>query len=123
MPARGFSWPRSRTGDRQPVADIGQIIFEIAIFVILWVERHPADLAIAGGEAPADRAHAAPFGPVDRHGIQDPERGGEHFGANAFAGTLHEAGRAGEIELPAPCVEISLAVLEGLERARIVGDL
>src|SRR6266513_370278 len=27
------SWPRSRAGNRQPVAQIGQIIFEIAIFV------------------------------------------------------------------------------------------
>src|SRR6202022_3022193 len=74
--ARGFSWPGPRTGDRQPVADIGQVIFEVAIFVVLRVERHAANLAVAGGEAPADRTHAAPFGPVDRHRIQDPERGG-----------------------------------------------
>src|SRR5882672_10345902 len=91
------SWPRPRTGNRQPVADIGQIIFEIAVFVVLRIERHAANLAVAGGEAPAGRAHAAPFGPIDRHGIQYPERGCEHFGADSFARTLHVAGGAGKI--------------------------
>src|SRR3977135_2047971 len=116
------SWPRPRTGDRQPVADIGQIIFEIAIFVVLRIERYAANLGVAGGEAPADRSHAAPFGTIDRHGIQDPERGCEHFGAYPLAGTLHVTGCAGEIELSPPGIEIALAVLIGLERARIVRD-
>src|ERR1700688_315928 len=89
-PARGWmsgsrSWPCSRAGDRQAVADIGQIIFEIAVLVGLRVERHAADLAVAGDEAPADRARAAPFGTVDRHRIQEPERGREHFGADSLA--------------------------------------
>src|SRR6266481_2832918 len=105
------SWPRSRTGDRQPIADIGQIIFEIAVFIVLRTERHAADLAVAGGEAPADRAHAAPFGTVDRHRIQDSERGRQHFGANPLTGALHVTGGAGEIKLAAPSVEIALAVL------------
>src|SRR6202011_2909601 len=117
------SWPRTRTGDRQSIADIGQVIFEVAVFVGLRIERYTADLAVAGGEAPADRTHAAPFGTIDRHCIQEPERGCEHFGANPLARALHVTGRAGEIELSAPCVEIALAVLVGLERARIVGNL
>src|ERR1700682_1600476 len=116
------SWPCPRAGNRQSVADIGQIIFEIAVFVGLRIERHAANLAVAGGEAPADRTHAAPFGTIDRHGIQDPERGCEHFGAYPFAGALHVTGCAGEIELSAPGIEIALAVLIGLERARIVRD-
>src|ERR1700687_2360061 len=117
MSASCPSWPRARAGNRQSIADIGQIIFEIAVFVVLRIERHAADLAVAGGEAPADRAHAAPFGTVDRHRIQDPERGREHFGADPLAGALHMAGCAGEIELSAPAIEIALAVLIGLERA------
>src|SRR5258707_11402037 len=104
MSASYPSWPRTRAGNRQSVADIGQIIFEIAVFVGLRIERHAADLAVAGGEAPADRAHAAPFGTVDRHGIQNPKCGCEHFGANPLAGFLHMTGRAGEIELAAPCI-------------------
>src|SRR6266850_5820078 len=90
------SWPRPRTGNRQPVADIGQIIFEIAVFVVLRIERHAANLAVAGGKAPADRAHPAPFGAVDRHRIQYSERRRQHFGAYPFARGLHVTGRAGE---------------------------
>src|ERR1700688_1065016 len=116
------SWPRSRAGNRQSVADIGQIIFEIAVFVGLRIERHAANLAVAGGEAPADRAHAAPFGTIDRQRIQYPERGCEHFGADPLARALHMAGGAGEIQLSAPRIEIALAVLVGLECTRIVGD-
>src|SRR6266581_6402274 len=123
MSASYPSWPRTRAGNRQSVADIGQIIFEIAVFVVLRIERHAADLAVAGGEAPADGAHAAPFGTVDRHGVQNPERGRQHFGADPLAGGLHVAGGAGEIELAAAGVEIFLAPLVGLERAGIVGDL
>src|SRR5580704_11719173 len=98
MPAGRFSWPRSRARDRQSVADIGQIIFEIAIFVGLWLERHAAGLAVAGGKPPADRAHAAPFGTIDRHRIQNPERRREDFGADPLARVLHMAARAGEIK-------------------------
>src|SRR6202022_4053192 len=116
------SWPRTRTGDRQCIADIGQVIFEVAVFVGLRIERHAADLAVAGGEAPADRAHAAPFGTIDRHGIQDPERGCEYLGTDPLARALHVAGCAGKIELSAPRIEIALAALVGLERARIVWD-
>src|SRR5713226_8803514 len=82
------SWPSPRTGNRQSVADVGQIIFEIAVFVGLRFERHAADLAVAGREAPADGAHAAPFGTIDRHGIQDPERRRQHLGADPLAGCL-----------------------------------
>src|SRR5258705_1638837 len=92
------SWPRPRTGDRQSVADIGQIILEIAVFVGLRIERHAANLAVAGGEAPADRAHAVPFGTIDRHRIQYPERGREYLGTNPFARALHVAGSAGKIQ-------------------------
>src|SRR5437660_11863051 len=99
------SWPGSRTGDRQSIADIGQIIFEIAVFIILRIKRHAADLAVAGGEAPTDRAHAAPFGAIDRHRIQDPERWRQHFGANPLAGALHVTGGVGEIELAAPRIK------------------
>src|SRR6266404_4571769 len=108
------SWPRPRTGNRQPVADIGQVIFEIAVFVVLRIERHAANLAVAGGEPAAGGAHAAPFGAVDRHRIHYPERGRQHLGANSLARALHMAGGAGEIELAAPGVEIALAVLIGL---------
>src|ERR1700724_1302596 len=127
-PARGWmsgsrSWPCSRAGDRQAVADIGQIIFEIAVLVGLRLERHAANLAVAGGEAPADRAHAAPFRTIDRHGVENSERRRQHLGANPLAGFLHMAGGAGKIELAAPRIEIALAVLIGFERAGIVGDL
>src|SRR6202163_2189076 len=111
MSASYPSWPCSRTGDRQSVADIGQIIFEIAVFVILRIERHAANLAVAGGEAAADRAHPAPFGTIDPHRIQGTERGGEHLGAYPLARALHVTGGAGKIELSAPCIEIALAVL------------
>src|ERR1700682_5105569 len=107
MSASCPSWPRARAGNRQSIADIGQIIFEIAIFVVLRIERHAADLAVAGGEAPAGRAPAAPFRAIDRHRVQDSERGRQDLGANALAWALHMAGRAGEIELSAPCVEIA----------------
>src|ERR1700736_2762594 len=122
MSACCASWPRPRTGNRQSVADIGQVIFEIAVFVVLRIERYAANLAVAGGEAPAHRAHAAPFGTIDRHGIQYPERGCEHFGAYPLAGALHVTGCAGKVELSPPGIEIALAVLVGLERARIVRD-
>src|SRR5215212_2115459 len=117
------SWPRPRTRDRQPVADIGQVVFHVAIFIILRAERHAADLAVAGGEAPAGGAHAAPFRTVDRHRVDDAERGRQNFGADALARALYMAGGAGEVELAAPRVEIFLAVLVGRERARIVRDL
>src|SRR5881396_191342 len=107
------SWPCSRTGNWQAIADIGQVIFEIAVFVRLRLERDAADLAVAGGETPAGRAHAAPFRPVDRHCVQDSQRGRQHLGADALAGALHMAGRAGEVELAAPRVEIALALLKG----------
>src|ERR1700712_4081693 len=117
------SRPRARTGDRQPVADIGQIIFDVAVFVVLRTERDAANLAVAGGEAAAGRAHAAPFGAVDRHRIENTKRGRKYLGANPLTRALHVAGRAGEIELAAPCVEVFLALLIGLQRAGIVGDL
>src|SRR5882672_8110381 len=117
MSASCPSWPRARAGNRQSVADIGQIIFEVAVFVVLRIERHAADLAVAGGETPAGRAHATPFGTVDRHGVEDTQRRRQHFGADPLARALHMAGRAGEIELAAPRVEIALAVFIGFERA------
>src|SRR4051794_6026901 len=67
------SWAGAGTGDRQSIADIGQIIFEVTIFVGLRLQRHAANLAVAGGKTPADRAHAAPFGAIDRHRVQYPE--------------------------------------------------
>src|ERR1700686_4096225 len=115
---RSCSWPRTRAGDRQSVADVRQEIFEIAVIFILRIERYPANLAVAGGKAPADRSHATPFGTVDRHCIENAERGGQHFGAHPLTGVLHMAGRAGEVELAAPRIEIALAVLVGLERTR-----
>src|SRR5258708_11198700 len=117
------SWPRPRTGNRQPVADIGQIIFEIAIFVGLRLERHAADLAVARCKTPAGRAHAAPFGTINRHPIQNSERRREYLRPDPLAGVLHMAARAGVIELTTPRVEIAPAVLAVLERPRIVGDL
>src|SRR5712664_1221945 len=122
MSASYPSWPRTRAGNRQSVADIGQIIFEIAIFIVLRIERHAADLAVAGGEAPAGGAHAAPFRAVDRHRIENAERRRQHFGADPFARALDVAGGAGEVELAAAGVEIFLALLVGLQRAGIVGD-
>src|SRR5205807_6814846 len=116
-------WARSRTRDRQPVAHVRQVIFEIAVFLVLRIERHAADLAVAGGEAPAGRAHAAPFGTIYRHRIEKAERRRQYLGADPLARFLHMAGGAGEIELSAPGVEIFLAFLIGLERARIVRDL
>src|SRR6185312_16108046 len=113
------SWPRSRTRDRQSVADIGQIIFDVAVFIVLRGERHAADLAVAGGETPAGGAHAAPFRAIDRHRVDDAERGRQDFGADALTRALHVAGGAGEIELAAPRVEIFLAVLVRRERAGI----
>src|ERR1700742_4210222 len=104
------SWPRSRAGDRQSVADIGQVIFEIAVFVGLRIERHATGLHIAGDETPADGAHAAPFRAVDRHRIEDAERGRQDLGADPLARVLHMAARAGEIELAAARGEILLAV-------------
>src|SRR5579863_5379341 len=86
------SWPCAGSGNRQTVADIGQIIFEIAIFFSLRLERYAANLAVAGGETPADRTHASPFGAVDRQRIQYAERGREHLGAHPLSGVLHVAG-------------------------------
>src|SRR5260370_18738934 len=112
------SWPRPRSGDRQPVADIGQIIFEIAVLVGLRLERHAADLAVARCKTPADRAHAAPFGTINRHRVQNSERGRENFGTDALARVLHMAARAGEIELSAAGGKKARALLGGLARAR-----
>src|SRR5260370_8468759 len=97
MSASSPSWPRTRAGNRQSVADIGQIIFEIAVFVVLRIERYAADLAVAGREAPADGAHPAPFGAVDRHRIQYSERGRHHFAAYPLPRGLY---------LPTPAVQI-----------------
>src|SRR5947199_8399590 len=80
---------RARTGDRQSVADIRQVVFDIAVFVVLRIERHAAGLAVAGHEPPADGAHAAPFRAVDRHRIENAERGCQHLGANPLAVALH----------------------------------
>src|SRR5213080_468216 len=121
--ASGSSWPRSRARNRQPVADIGQIILDVAIFIVLRAQRHAADLAVAGGEAAAGGAHAAPFRAIDRYRVDDAERGRQDFGADALARALDVAGGAGEIELAAPRVEIFLAVLVGRERAGVVRDL
>src|SRR5258706_876964 len=96
------SRPRARTGDRQSVADIGQVIFDIAVFVVLRTERYAANLAVAGGEAAAGGAHAAPFRAIDRHRIENAERGRKHLGANPLARALHMAGRAGTIKLATP---------------------
>src|SRR3569833_1055354 len=123
LPFASCSWPRSRTGDWQSIADIREVIFQIAIFVGLRLKRHAANLAVAGHKASADCAHAAPFGAVDRHRVENPERGRQYLGANPLARILHVAARAGEIELSSPRIEIALAVLKCLERARIVGDL
>src|ERR1700743_1140241 len=94
-----FSWPGSWPRDRKAVGDIGEIIFEVAIFVRLRLDRHAASLAVAGDEATADRPHAGPFRTVDRHRIQDAQRRRQDLGADALARALHMAGRAGEIEL------------------------
>src|SRR5260370_7091115 len=96
------SWPRPRTGNRQPVADIGQIIFEIAIFVGLRLERHAADLAVARCKTPAGRAHAAPFGTINRHPIQNSERRRESLGPDPPPALLHIAAPAREIRLTPP---------------------
>src|ERR1700692_4403370 len=117
------SWPRSRAGDRQSVADIGQIIFEIAIFIVLRGKRHAANLAVTSCKAAAGGAHAAPFGTVDRHRIENAERGRQHFGADPLARALHMAARAGEIELAAPRIKIALAVLIGFQRPWVAGYL
>src|SRR5258705_11531576 len=123
MSASYPSWPRTGAGNRQSVADIGQVIFEIAVFVVLRVERYAADLAVAGGEAAAGGAHAAPFRAINRHRVHNAECGRQHFGADPFAGALHMAGRAGEVELAAAGIKIFLAVLVGLERAWVVRDV
>src|SRR5437868_1994931 len=117
------SWARSRAGDRQSIAHVRQVILEIAIFFVLRTERNAADLAVAGGETSADRAHAAPFGAIDRHRVENAQCGRQYLGAYPLARLLHMAGGAGEIELPAPRIEIFLALLISLERARIVGNL
>src|SRR5262245_15131838 len=109
------SWPRSRTGNRQAVADIGEEILDVAIFLRLRFQRNRASLAVAGDEAAAGRAHAAPFGAVDRHRIHDSERRRQDLGADALARALYMAARAGKIHLAAPCVEIALAILERFE--------
>src|SRR2546430_14166131 len=121
--SRCVSWARSRAGDRQPIAHVRQIIFEIAIFFVLRTEWNAADLAVAGGETPADRAHAAPLGTIDRHRVENAQRGRQYLGAYPLARRLHMAGGAREIELSAPRIEIFLALLVSLERARIVRNL
>src|SRR5258708_23538634 len=114
------SWPRSRAGNRQPIGDVGQEILDVALFVRRRLQRNRAGLAVAGDEAAAGRAHAAPFGAVDRHRIEDAERGRQHFGANALARALHMAARAGEIHLAAAGVGIAHAVLCSRARAGIL---
>src|SRR3984957_19518548 len=94
--------PRAGPGDRQAVAHVGQIIFDVAIKLVLRLERANAELAVAGDQAPAHRAHAVPFRTVDRHRRDDAERRRQHFGADVIAGILHVTGGAGEIELAAP---------------------
>src|SRR5579859_2263406 len=107
----GFrSWPRARTGNRQAVAHIGEVIFEIAIFLGLRLQRDGAHLAVAGDEPAADRPHAAPFGAIDRHGVENSQSRREDLGANALTGVLHVAACAGEVELAATGVEVTLAV-------------
>src|SRR4029077_4216221 len=59
--------PRARPGDRQAVAHIGQIIFDVAVKLVLRLERHAAHLGVAGDQPPAHRAHAVPLRAVDRH--------------------------------------------------------
>src|SRR5580692_11552109 len=115
--------PRARPGDRQAVAHVGQIIFDVAVKLVLRLERHAADLAVAGNEAAAHRAHAVPFRAVDRHRRDDAERRRQHFGADVIAGILHVATGAGEIELAAARIKIFLALLVGRKRPRIVRDL
>src|SRR6202451_1452001 len=115
--------PRARPGDRQAVRHVGQIIFDVAIKLVLRLERYAADLAVAGDQPPAHRAHAVPFRAIDRHRRDDAERRRQHFGADMVAGILHVAGGAGEIELAAPRIKIFLALLIGRKRARVVRDL
>src|SRR3984957_18815883 len=115
--------PRARPGDRQAVAHVGQIIFDVAIKLVLRLERHAADLDVAGDQPPAHRAHAAPLRAIDRHRGDDAERRRQHFGADMIAGILYVAGSAGEIELAAPRIKILGALFVGHKRARIVRDL
>src|ERR1700733_10247346 len=115
--------PRARPGDRQAVAHVGQIIFDVAIKLVLRLVRDAADLAAAGDQTPAHGAHAVPFRAVDRHRRDDAERRRQHFGADMVAGILHVARGAGEIELAAPRIKIFLALLVGRKRARVVWDL
>src|SRR5262245_19596037 len=117
------SWPCSRARDRQAVGDIGEVVLDVAVLVVLRIERHAAHLAVAGDEAAAGGAHAGPFRTVDRQRIHDAERGRQHFGADALARALHIAGGAGEVELAAAGVEIFLALLVGRQRARMVRNL
>src|SRR5437763_465059 len=85
--------------------------------------KSPASAAfLAAAKAAAARAHAARRGAIVRHRIEDPERGRQHLGANPLARVLHMTARAGEIELPAPRIEIAFAVLIGFERTRVIGD-
>src|SRR5262249_54456402 len=81
------------------------------------------NLAVAGDEAPADRAHRAPLGAIDRHRGHDAKGWRQHLGADVLARRLDVTTRAREIELSAPRVEIFLPLAKGRERARIVGDL
>src|SRR5205814_7422604 len=104
------SWPRSRARDRQAVGNIGEIVLDVAVFVVLRVEGHAPRLAVAGHVAAAGGAHARPLRTVDRHRLHDTERGRQHFGADALAGALHMAGGTGEVELAAAGVEIFLAL-------------
>src|SRR5581483_6024919 len=122
MRATRSSWSRARSGNRQSIADIGQKIFEIAIFLALRFEGHGPHLAVAGDKTPADRAHAAPLGTIDWHRIKDSEGGRQDFGAQPLPGVLNMAGSAGKIQLSAPRVEIALAVLVSCQRAGIIGN-
>src|ERR1700685_2815113 len=115
--------PRARPGDRQAVRHVGQIIFDVAIKLVLRLEGYAADLAVSGEPPPAHGAHAVPFRAIDRHRRDDAERRRQHFGADMIAGILYVARGAGEIELAAPRIEIFFALLVGRERARVVRDL
>src|SRR5512144_805606 len=112
--SRARAWAR----DRQAVAHIGEVVFDVAVQVVLRIERDAANLAVAGDKAAAGRAHSAPLRAVDRHRGEDAQRRGEHLGSNALARALHVTARAGEIELTAALVEILLSVFVRLECSR-----
>src|SRR5579862_3662867 len=89
LPSR--SWARARSGDRQAVAHIRQIVFDIAVELVLRLERHAAHLNVASNKSPACRSHATPLRTVDRQRRNKSKRGSENLGANMIAGALHMA--------------------------------